>query len=74
MLSLHADIPRTGGKGSDLAFEAVLQEYLQFPYEYFLLVLFLFLGYCCKICSSYNPRRKIRKDQDRVNVLAEYRC
>jgi hypothetical protein len=31
---LHADIPRTGGGGSDLPFEAVLQEYLQFPCEY----------------------------------------
>jgi hypothetical protein len=31
---LHVDIPRTGGGGSDLPFEAVLQEYLQFPYEY----------------------------------------
>jgi hypothetical protein len=30
---LHADIPRTGGRHSDLAFEAVLQEYLQFPCE-----------------------------------------
>jgi hypothetical protein len=30
---LHADIPRTGGRGSDSRFEAVLQEYLQFPYE-----------------------------------------
>jgi hypothetical protein len=36
---LHVDIPRTGGRGSDLLFETVLQEYLQFPYEYFLLVL-----------------------------------
>jgi hypothetical protein len=37
---LHADIPRTGGKGSSLPFEAVLREYLQFRYEYFPLVLF----------------------------------
>jgi hypothetical protein len=36
---LHVDIPRKGGRGSDLRFEAVLQDYLQFPYEYFLLVL-----------------------------------
>jgi hypothetical protein len=42
MMSLHADIHHTGGRGSDLAFEDVLQEYLQFPYEYSLLVLFLF--------------------------------
>jgi hypothetical protein len=36
---LHVDIPRTGKIGSDLPFEAVLQEYFQFPYEYFLLIL-----------------------------------
>jgi hypothetical protein len=41
---LHVDIPRTGRRGSDLPFEAVLQEYLQFPYEYFPLVL-LFGGF-----------------------------
>jgi hypothetical protein len=35
---LHVDIPCTGGTGSDLPFfEAVLQEYLRFPYEHFLL-------------------------------------
>jgi hypothetical protein len=28
---LHVDIPRTGESGPDLPFEAVLQEYLQFP-------------------------------------------
>jgi hypothetical protein len=28
----HRDIPRIGGRGSDLPCEAVLQEYLQFPY------------------------------------------
>jgi hypothetical protein len=33
---LHVHIPRIGGRGSDLPFEAVLREYLQFPYEYFL--------------------------------------
>jgi hypothetical protein len=33
---LHADIPFTGRRGSDLAFEDILQEYLPFPYEYFL--------------------------------------
>jgi hypothetical protein len=31
---LHVDVPHTGGRGSDLPFEAVLQEYLHFPYEY----------------------------------------
>jgi hypothetical protein len=36
---LHTDIPRTSGRGCDLPFEAVLQEYLQFSYKYFLLVL-----------------------------------
>jgi hypothetical protein len=39
---LHADIPRIGGKYSSLPFKAVLQEYLQFPYDYFPLVLFSF--------------------------------
>jgi hypothetical protein len=67
---LHADIPRTGGKGSDLPFEDVLQEYLQFPYDYFLLVL-PFRGYCCKFCPPNNPRRKNHKDQDQVNMLAK---
>jgi hypothetical protein len=56
-LLLHADILRTGGRGFDVPFETVLQEYLQFPYEYFLLVL-PFRGYFCKLCSSNNPRRK----------------
>jgi hypothetical protein len=58
---LYADIPRTSGKGSDVPFEAVLQEYLQFPYEYFLLVL-PFGGYFCKFCPSINPRIKNHKD------------
>jgi hypothetical protein len=39
VVPLHVDIPRTGGGGSDLLFEAVLQEHLQLPYEDFLLVL-----------------------------------
>jgi hypothetical protein len=30
---LHAHVPRTSGRCYDLPFEAVLQEYLQFPYE-----------------------------------------
>jgi hypothetical protein len=33
---LHIEIPRTVRRGSDLPFEAVLQEYLQFHCEYFL--------------------------------------
>jgi hypothetical protein len=55
---LHVDIPRTGGRGSDLPSEGSLQEYLKFPYEYFLSVLLPFEGYCCKLCPSNNPRRK----------------
>jgi hypothetical protein len=32
MLSpVHVEIPRTGGRGSDLPFEAILQECMQFP-------------------------------------------
>jgi hypothetical protein len=57
MLSLHVDIPRIGGRGSDLPFEAVLQEYLEFSYDYFILVL-PFGGYCCKLCPSNNSRGK----------------
>jgi hypothetical protein len=30
---LHVYIPHTDRRSSDLSFEAVLQEYLQFPYE-----------------------------------------
>jgi hypothetical protein len=54
---LHVDIPRTGGRSSDLPFEPDLQEYLKFPYEYFILVL-LFGCYCFQLCPSNNPRRK----------------
>jgi hypothetical protein len=58
---LHVDIPHTGRRDPDLPFEAGLQEYLQFPYVYFLLVL-LFRGYYCKLCPSNNPRIKNYKD------------
>jgi hypothetical protein len=57
---LHVDIPRTGGRGFDLPSEDSLQKYLKFPYECFLAVL-PFEGYCCKLCPSYNPRRKNHK-------------
>jgi hypothetical protein len=53
------DIPRTGARGSDVSFEALLQEYLRFPYDYFLLVL-SFKGYCCKLCPSKNPGKNPR--------------
>jgi hypothetical protein len=59
---LRVDIPHKGGRGFDLRFEAVLQEYLQFPYEYFLLVL-PFEGYCCKSCPPNNPRRNTTEDK-----------
>jgi hypothetical protein len=58
---LHVDIPHTGRRGSDLQFEAVLQEYLQNPYRHFLLVV-LFGGYGCKLCPSNNSRRENHKD------------
>jgi hypothetical protein len=54
---LHVYIPRTD-RSSDLPFEAVMQEYLTFPYEYFLVL--LFGGYCCKVFTS-NLRRKITR-------------
>jgi hypothetical protein len=58
---LHVNIPCTGERGSHLPFEAVLQEYLPFPYKYFLLVLLLG-GYCCKLLPSNNTRNKTHKD------------
>jgi hypothetical protein len=36
---LHTDFSCTSGRGSDLSFEDVLQQYLQFVYDCFLLVL-----------------------------------
>jgi hypothetical protein len=56
-IPLYEDIPCTSGMGSDLPSEAVQQEYLQIPFEYFLLVL-QFRVYCCKLCPSNNTRRK----------------
>jgi hypothetical protein len=55
---VYVDIPGTGGRGSDLPFEVVVQEvYLQFLGKHFLLV-HPFGGYCCKRCPSNNSRRK----------------
>jgi hypothetical protein len=54
---IKVDIPCTSGRGSDFSFEAVLLEYLQFSDGYLLLVL-PFGGYCCKLYSSNNNRRK----------------
>jgi hypothetical protein len=56
-IPLYEDIPRTGGIGSYLPSEAVRQEHLQFPYEYFPLVL-PFEGYCSKLSLSNNPKKK----------------
>jgi hypothetical protein len=55
---IHTDIPPTGGRNSDLPFEAVLLQDLQFPYEYFLLTLLPFGAYCCKHCPSNSSERK----------------
>jgi hypothetical protein len=41
---LYVDIPCTGGRGFDLHSEVALQEYLKFPYKYFLSVLLPFEG------------------------------
>jgi hypothetical protein len=57
---LHIGIPHIGGRGFDLPSENSLQEYLKFHYECFLSVLLPFEGYCCKLCPSNNPRRKIK--------------
>jgi hypothetical protein len=45
MLILYMETFLAPAKGSDLPFEALLQEYLQFPYEYLLLVFLPFGGY-----------------------------
>jgi hypothetical protein len=58
VVPLHVDIPCTGRRGFDLP----LQEYLKFPYKYFLSVVLPFKGYCYKLCPSNNPRRKNHKD------------
>jgi hypothetical protein len=54
---IRVDIPLTGRRGSDLTFEAVVQEILQFSYENFLLIL-PFGAYFYKLYPSNNPRRK----------------
>jgi hypothetical protein len=58
---LHVDIPRTGGRGSDLPSEESLQQYLKFLYECFLSVLLPFECYCWPLChlnfSSVSTRR-----------------
>jgi hypothetical protein len=69
VVPLHVDIPRTGGRVLNYPLK-----YLQFLYEYFLLVLLPFGCYCSKLCPSYNPRRKNHKDSDQVNALAKYHC
>jgi hypothetical protein len=43
-IPLHIGIPHIGRRDSDLPSEAGLREYLQYPFEYFLLVL-PFRGY-----------------------------
>jgi hypothetical protein len=53
---LHADSSCTSGRGSDLPYEAVLQEYLQFPHKYFLSVLLL------GVALQTTPEEKTRKD------------
>jgi hypothetical protein len=62
VILLHVDILRTGERGYELPFEAVLQGYLQNLYEYFLLVFLSFGVYFPKVCPSDNPRRKHHKD------------
>jgi hypothetical protein len=45
----------------DLPFEAVLQEYLQFPYEYFLLVFFLSGVTAVNSVLQLTPEEKITR-------------
>jgi hypothetical protein len=55
-VSLHVAIPCNSGTSFHLPSEDALQEYLKFPYEYFLSVHLSFESYCCKLCPSNNPR------------------
>jgi hypothetical protein len=57
---LHAHISRSSGRCYDLSFEAVLQEYLQFPYEYYLFAL-PFWGYYCKLSLQTVPNHSITR-------------
>jgi hypothetical protein len=59
---LHRDIPRAGGRCSDFPFEAVLQQYLQFPYEYFLLVFFHLGVTVVKNVLQTTPELKITRN------------
>jgi hypothetical protein len=51
---IQVDIPCTSRKDYDLSFEAVLQEYLKFPYVYFLLVV-SFRGYFINFVLQTTP-------------------
>jgi hypothetical protein len=40
VVPLHVEIHRTGGRRFDLPFDAALQKYLQFPYNFFLVLVY----------------------------------
>jgi hypothetical protein len=49
------NIPRTGGKSSELPFEVFCRKICNFLSNIFFVL--PFGGYCCKLCPSDNPRR-----------------
>jgi hypothetical protein len=55
------DIHCIGGRGSDIPFETVLQENLQFSYDYFLLVLLLFWVTVVKFLLQTTPKGNITR-------------
>jgi hypothetical protein len=58
---LHVDIPHTGGRGFDLPFEDVLQEYLQFPYKYLFVLLLTVENFVLQITPEETiTRSKVR--------------
>jgi hypothetical protein len=58
---MYIDILRTSGRGSNLPFEAALQEYSQFPSKYFLLVLLLFGVTVVNFVLPTTPEEKITR-------------
>jgi hypothetical protein len=56
---LHIDIPHTSGTDSDIHFEAALQEYLHFSYEYFFQFFFYSVVIVVNLVLQRTPEEKI---------------
>jgi hypothetical protein len=71
MLSLYMQtFPAPAEEVLIYLFEAVLQEYVQFLYEY----IFLFGAYCCNFFLQTTPEETNHNDYGRVNVQAKQNC